>query len=306
MRAKPTGSAAMLMFVFLGVIAVVGVFGIPQFAPVVASPSRGADSWSSEEFSPLEGEAGGGPIVQGTEDLFAPIDHERPSRQTQAGNRLADSRKPSTNLPDEALDGWALHSQPGGASVVRGERKQNLRLGRRRSSATKEDRPPANLKLLAFGEPSAAPEESGQSIPPSFAEAVPSPGRKAAVVHHNHEEQNTLAFGTDDNTHPSGLLPSRQIAADRTAGSGGVVPKATSRQDLEPLTWRTAVERLNSLGIRHFRLSPGERMQEYQFSCIYTPADNPRITYRFEAEAGEPLEAVKKVLAQIDDWLAKH
>jgi hypothetical protein len=47
-------------------------------------------------------------------------------------------------------------------------------------------------------------------------------------------------------------------------------------------------------------------MQEYQFSCIYTPADNPRITYRFEAEAGEPLEAVKKVLAQIDDWLAKH
>jgi hypothetical protein len=69
-----------------------------------------------------------------------------------------------------------------------------------------------------------------------------------------------------------------------------------------PLTWRSAVRRLNSLGIRKFRLEPGSREHEFHFSCVLTPRNNPRVTHRFEAEAGDPLRAVDKVLQQITRW----
>ncbi len=74
----------------------------------------------------------------------------------------------------------------------------------------------------------------------------------------------------------------------------------TSRE--QHLTWRRAVQRLNEHGIRQFRLQPGQREDEFHFSCSFTPGDNPRITHRFEAEATEPLIAVQKVLDQIAEW----
>jgi hypothetical protein len=73
---------------------------------------------------------------------------------------------------------------------------------------------------------------------------------------------------------------------------------------VESLTWQSAVRRLNDLEIRNFRLEPGQQPAQFVFICSYTPHDNPRISYRFEAEADEPLRAVEKVLAQIDSWLA--
>lgn len=72
------------------------------------------------------------------------------------------------------------------------------------------------------------------------------------------------------------------------------------------LTWRAAVQRLNQLEIRNFRLEPGRAADQFIFICSYTPRDNPRVSYRFEAEADEPLKAVEKVLAQIDNWLASR
>jgi hypothetical protein len=70
------------------------------------------------------------------------------------------------------------------------------------------------------------------------------------------------------------------------------------------LTWRDAVQRLNAMGIRNFRLEPGHQPSQFLFNCSYTPRDNPRVSYRFEAEADEPLRAVERVLEQIDTWLA--
>lgn len=72
------------------------------------------------------------------------------------------------------------------------------------------------------------------------------------------------------------------------------------------LTWRTAVAWLNQHGIDHYQLQPGHHGDEFHFSCAFTPSDNPRITHRFEAEAGEPLRAVEKVLAQIAAWQREH
>lgn len=70
------------------------------------------------------------------------------------------------------------------------------------------------------------------------------------------------------------------------------------------LTWRDAVQKLNALEIRNFRLEPGQQPLQFLFSCSYTPRDNPRVSRRFEAEADEPLLAVEHVLEQIDTWRA--
>ena len=69
-----------------------------------------------------------------------------------------------------------------------------------------------------------------------------------------------------------------------------------------PLTWKSAVSRLNKLGIRKYRLEPGARESEFHFCCFLTPRNNPRVTHRFEAEAADPLLAVEKVLRQIEAW----
>jgi len=81
------------------------------------------------------------------------------------------------------------------------------------------------------------------------------------------------------------------------------LPAAAAVTPSAPLTWRAAVQRLNQLEIRNFRLEPGRSADQFIFICSYTPRDNPRVSYRFEAEADEPLRAVEKVLAQIDSWL---
>lgn len=84
-------------------------------------------------------------------------------------------------------------------------------------------------------------------------------------------------------------------------------PLRTTPAVLDPqLTWRDAVQKLNSLEIRNFRLEPGQQPLQFIFSCSYTPRDTPAVSYRFEAEADEPLRAVERVLEQIDTWLAAH
>ncbi|MEO1994993.1 MAG: hypothetical protein ABGZ17_06925, partial [Planctomycetaceae bacterium] len=68
------------------------------------------------------------------------------------------------------------------------------------------------------------------------------------------------------------------------------------------MTWQSAVTALNELGIQHYHLEPGSRSSDFLFTCSYTPPDNPRVTHRFEAESGQPLEAVHKVIQQVRQW----
>jgi hypothetical protein len=82
-----------------------------------------------------------------------------------------------------------------------------------------------------------------------------------------------------------------------------VAPK-TAATEFSGLTWKTAVQRLNELEIRNFRLEPGHQAQQFAFYCSFTPPETPRVSYRFEAEADEPLRAVEKVLQQIETWRA--
>lgn len=108
---------------------------------------------------------------------------------------------------------------------------------------------------------------------------------------------------------------SRGAAVDssRQNGQGGEFSARTSQDETLPFTppgsrsaapasWTDAVRQLNNLGIHRFQLQPGNNAESFHFSCLHTPRNNPRVTHRFEAEAGEPLAAVQLVLEQIEQW----
>jgi len=93
---------------------------------------------------------------------------------------------------------------------------------------------------------------------------------------------------------------SRYIRATSLRSESGA-----SRPPQSPsLTWQQASTRLEELGIHHFDLVRGSRPGEFRFMCLVTSTDDPRISRRFEAEAGDPLLAVERVLLQIESWNA--
>jgi hypothetical protein len=71
---------------------------------------------------------------------------------------------------------------------------------------------------------------------------------------------------------------------------------------VETLTWQQAVDRLNQMGIRTFRLTQNSGQNGYRFVCLVTSVDDPRISRRFEAESTDPLVAVGEVLVQVENW----
>ncbi len=109
--------------------------------------------------------------------------------------------------------------------------------------------------------------------------------------------------------------PEASVASPFTSAATEAVPRQnrptahTATPKVAPtessgLTWQAAVKRLNDLEIRNFRLEPGHQAQQFAFYCSFTPRETPRVSYRFEAEADEPLRAVEKVLQQIETWRA--
>jgi hypothetical protein len=71
--------------------------------------------------------------------------------------------------------------------------------------------------------------------------------------------------------------------------------------EAKPLTFESARDRLQALGITSYYLQPDPAGQMFLFRCSYSPRDNPRVNRVYEAEAAEPLEAVRKVLAQLEN-----
>jgi hypothetical protein len=69
--------------------------------------------------------------------------------------------------------------------------------------------------------------------------------------------------------------------------------------------WREATRRLKELGIRRYRLESQIEEQTFVFICSFAAVENPRVVRRFEAEADDPLEAVQRVIEEIDEW-QKH
>lgn len=273
--------ATLLLMIPVLSIPALAIFGIPQFAPVVASPlDEGPDEHREKRvgksarldddmiddlghapefgFEPGESKGNGGRIGE--------------SIPISRGRNMADRDAPPTKAPRSQLGGRATgrdswqddHSSRGHGSDE----------GFDRDISRNQPAVPSNEQLrdLRFGAP---------QTPPAFGNA---------------RIQQASMSDTRDTSDPRFFHRQR----DRLPETGAEI-RTPSRPE-EPFTWQDAVNRLNALEIRNFRLQPGHRENQFAFVCNYTPSDSPRVSYRFEAEADEPLKAVEKVLEQIAEW----
>lgn len=107
-------------------------------------------------------------------------------------------------------------------------------------------------------------------------------------------------FGTGGKTPAKSQSEPLLIPSPRTRQVSLPVEQSNARN---PITWRQAIDRLNSFGPLNYRLTNGVQPDDYLFVCHVPSTDDSRITRRFEAEAKEPLDAVAQVLGQIEQWV---
>ena len=286
MRSSIHGTfATLLLLITVGAIPALAIFGIPQFAPVVASPLREGHEKDRER---RVGESARAPA----DDLFHD-DTDFPSRGDDAPparGQLGDSVPvPNRNAARNSSREQESSEQPG------------------RLPSWADDPPDDDLRPSSPRRDGAKPDRFGQNT---------------AGAPRGNSESNRFAPRTPDGNVES--APTRPLPYERSGSGSGIqrmggensnpkVPQGDQRQRNEPneraipsprdsLSWQGALRRLNELEIRNFRLEPSRQANQFVFICSYTPSDAPRVSYRFEAESEEPLKAVEKVLAQIDEW----
>jgi len=301
MRVQGSGSATWLMLFVLGVMAVVGVFGLPQFAPVIASSDGIADGIPLSGSIASYRQAGTGEsVAQGVEDLFAPfetigetgsssaedsflpLDIDRLENRTASEPQIADLFGKRSKRLKDGLDEIAMESR---STQSRDANRRALR------SAPRDRIPPADEHLNRRF-PATRQDVSESRLGASDKRSIrlefdsrfgrDEPSRSTATAEGNIREPFRRTIPADDND------------ANRA--------ETINPADRLPQTWREVVSRLNSLGIRDYRLTAGTQPNEFHFNCFFSPQDNPRVTHRFEADADEPLKAVQIVLTQIDEW----
>lgn len=274
MRSRMHGTfATLLLMVPVLSIPALAIFGIPQFAPVVASPLDEGPSPSRERRLGQSARPSGDSFLGDLEE--APSFGSEPEESSDQpvrgqpgesvaiprGRRFADQNAATAPLPSEPAPRWEDNSFPS-ARVAPARELDSASASKRAGESSGLD-----LRDQRFESRAAAPKIQQVSVGSSM-------GARAPQVYQRHRDSSP-----------------EQPAESR--------PAAVST---EPLTWQGAVRRLNDLEIRNFRLQPGHRDNEFVFICSYTPSDSPRVSYRFEAEADEPLKAVEKVLEQIVEW----
>ncbi len=272
MRSSIHGTfATLLLLIPVGAIPALAIFGIPQFAPVVASPLREGHEGDRER---RVGESARAPA----DDLFHD-DSDFPARGDDAPSapgRLGDSvpvpnRNAARNLPSRAHDGG---NQVAGLPS--------------RLPSWAEDPPPDDRRPSVPSRNEVSPRnESGSN---RFSARSPRTTERGGG--------NIRLIGDEaaDSQPPQSYQRQRETPSERGT------PAQREETGRDSLTWQNALRRLNELEIRNFRLEPSRQANQFVFICSYTPSDSPRVSYRFEAESEEPLKAVEKVLAQIDEW----
>lgn len=275
--------ATLLLLIPVASIPALAIFGIPQFAPVVSSP---LDEGHEPDREHRVGDSARPPV----DDLFTDTDDFPPRGEDVAppGGRLGDSvplpnrhaargTSPREHDPDNQVT-----KAPGRLpSWAEEDNLDNRREEAPARMAFDPERPPGNNR---FTPASFEQQEAPVSRPSAGGEVRVAAGEgfdPMASVAYQRQRDTGLERGT---------APRREVATPR------------SDSTRESLTWQGAVRRLNELEIRNIRLSPGRDAGQFVFICSYTPPESPRVSYRFEAEADEPLKAVEKVLAQIDEW----
>ncbi len=257
MRRRRQGQlATFAMLIPMFAVPVMAVFGIPQFAPVVASPAgQRQPEWLADHS-------------------FSEIGHSD-AHSSRSLNLVAPKSK-QLDLFQPYPD---AEGQPfvGSRSLTAAERSSGREVANTRPVAAEPPAPSAEVLDLFVPVDGTRPQQRGLNAgatPPSRSSAA-NPGIKPAPK---------AAYATEQQ--PSAGQTLRIRIADQP----------------DTLSWRGAVDRLNQLGIRTYRLSPSAGDGRFHFMCLVTSADDPRISRRFEAESHEPLDAVDRVLAQVEEW----
>ncbi len=265
MRSSIHGTfATLLLLIPVGAIPALAIFGIPQFAPVVASSPREGHEGDRER---RVGESARAPV-----DGLFPDDSEFPSR---GDDTLAASGRRGDSVPVP------------NRNVKRGSSSDYAAEARGRLPSWADDPPVDDRRPSLPGRNDSPRNDSGSN---RFAP------RRARDNERGGGDKGFDSNEAADSLPPQGYQRQREQPSERTTP----VPREDANRD--SLTWQGALRRLNELEIRNFRLEPSRQANQFVFICSYTPSDSPRVSYRFEAESEEPLKAVEKVLAQIDEW----
>lgn len=298
---KSNGVATILLMIPVLTVPALAIFGIPQFAPVVASPVGEGDEFDrdtrlgsstrtsrAESFDDFEGFESDRPEKSGSLAQSANRDSSRLAANRENGRENPRRRSAESNPPAWGDDLAAGSDWPG-----RSRRTQTPES----DESTPLDRSSVERNLQAM---------SGRGIPQRYerrsrpAGDLPSASRSADP---EELDQGIVQAGfVEDAPEPE---PRRVTPPNR---SRAVEPRNPGRREpaTDSLTWAAAVERLNECDIRNFRLEPGDRAGQFVFICTYASPEAPSVSYRFEAGADEPLKAVEKVLEQIVAWRQKQ
>lgn len=293
MRAS-SGGPIRTLFMLLPLVAfpILAITGVPQFAAVVASSSADEQEVTDLTEPPPHDRGVGDSARYDANNLFGSPDAAPASAAAALGEPtslnaggdappaaqgqsvVANQSPPPVHAersgpPQEALEGW----EP---AVAQGALFEEER------SAVDANNPFAQQDVGRQVAASEAPlaeanQESGVADAPLFSRDAPAPAANTQTAAQQ----------------PPGELPAQAAVRSPQAAEAG------------EFTFLTAVERLKSLGIRKYRLEPGDA-GTFLFVCSVNDPANARITRRFEAEANDPLLAVAEVLEQVQQWVGQR
>lgn len=275
MRSPVTGSiATFLIFLPLVAVPLLAIFGMPQWPP--SGPGTHGDELKflseRDKSSPappaIPGDLSAGIEVSETANAAEPSGAPPAHRRREADPFAGFDRQPKT----DSSRGMAASSN---RTIPTGKQPQRW-AGEQSSSA-------------------------GEQARPDVAEAGPADRRVLGSPSDEVISDSSAAIGERGPSRSEGPATANFDFVGHTADSREAHEEVGKSGD-DSQKWKAAIRRLNALGIHDYELQPGERRGEFHFSCRFASRTNPRVIQRFEAEAGEPLEAVQQVLSQIDEW----
>jgi hypothetical protein len=298
---------ALLMIAPLAAIPVFAIVGVPQFASVVASPADDeeiADLGNSDSLASPAISSAPSRSRAAADDIFSPVSDAAPRSDSSTSRTARDSEtvqgknrsrgETLTLPPPDALDQWEIR-QTAVDEAPRGKAPKPL-LSAPPSRAKNNDR--SESLELSDDDPA-----SGLVSAENF-----SPDLLKPDLSHQSKPEKRNSRGDASGAQGNGRTPSKMSPGEArgrratTAADSPHAPPATEFNLAEQSGWRDATRRLKELGIRKYRLESQIEEQTFVFICSFAAVENPRVVRRFEAEADNPLEAVQKVIDEIDEW----
>ncbi|MCA9006587.1 MAG: hypothetical protein KDA70_15045 [Planctomycetaceae bacterium] len=277
--------STLLVLIPLVAVPMLAIFGIPEIAPVKKSALNENDLFENEDstrspFEEISFDGSSHEIDLGNETALTDRSGQPGSGMRNPFGEAATAQNGQRNNeewlpPAGALDGWELESPPA-------QREPDQKM----AGLT----PPDLEERQPLG---------GNPIQQASFDSQPAAGNSQNPFNQGGVQQ------IDTETNPfaqNTQIPTQAETAQREVIDQQFRQRAETMLRRDPVTWSAAVQKLNELGIRDYRLEPGARPNEFLFSCSYSPPHNPRVSRRFEAEALDPLMAVIKVLQQVDEW----